>query len=92
MAVKYDAILAERKRSAIIQERTFAIWALVRENRNSLNADLVCNRISEVIELAVEDITAKTAELEKINEKLSNQLVEMKRELKKIKESVQWNY
>lgn len=91
MAVKYDAIVAERKRSAIIQERTFSIWALVRENRNSLNADLVCNRISEVIEMAVQDITAKTAELEKINEKLTNQLAETKRELKKVKESVQWN-
>ena len=74
-------------RSTVIQEKTFDIWAMVRENRNSLDADRICNMISALIEESAADIEAIITPIIREHERLKVKLAEKTQELRKSKES-----
>jgi hypothetical protein len=86
-----QTIRFQKTKAQKLEDKKFAIFALARENRHCLDSERVLNKITELLDLATADIAKLADELANENEKLRKKLDNSKRELKKVKESVQWN-
>lgn len=87
-AAEYEAIRLAKTRAAVIDEQTSDIWGYVRENRNKLDADRVCNRIRHLLEYATEKVAKEAADVIKENEKLKAKLEKKRLELKELRGSI----
>jgi len=71
-----------------LEERTNQIWALVRENRHSLDSERYCRLIREALNAATEAACNAVAPLVEENEHLRREMRSLRESLKKAEEGL----
>lgn len=83
---KFTAAKIRNKIEAIVEDKIWTVWVYVREHRNRLDSDRICNHMKAAIEVAVDQVKTELTELQQAYEKLqerNKKLEKQNRELRK---------
>lgn len=82
---KYSVAKVRNRVEAIVEDKVWTLWAYVRENREKLDSTRICNFIRSAITLAVKDVEAELESMRSDNEKLDQQVKELKETIKEMR-------